>query len=400
MMKFRLFPKKKNCYLMHRDTPVLLFVYDENLSAITAISETIHPEHLPYGVSKGGIAHIPSLHHWLASRTIPENRSDYQGLMTRIGVENTVDLYRRNHGVSLSDTYWIQEKSELLRWKDVSPYRCDADYTGFLKAAFTKQNQTKQAGCTANNMTVGITPKAWVRENDAFLLYKGHSDPMLMDPVHHVTAGKIGQLLQCNALPCTLRMYEQDPVSVSRCFTSDTTDFVPFSRILSSYSTKAYRPVYDVLLDALKEHQIKDAAKKISDLFVLDYLMLKKDRSLSDIGVIVDAHTNRWLDIAPVFDFDSALACDEQVLRDDMIDRSRCIIFKAANMDFESMFPYIRFEDYDFSVLKELPREYGNMLVKVQKYSGCPNSRIEQQYILLYKRVLSMMRAAGKLRKE
>lgn len=385
---------------MHRDTPVLLFVYDENLSVITAISETIHPEHLPYGVSKGGIAHIPSLHLWLVSRMIPENRSDYQGLLRRIGIEDSVDLYRRNHGVSLTDTYWIQEKSELLRWKDVSPYRNTADYTGFLKAAFTKQLQTTDAGRTVNNMTTGITPKAWVMENDTFLLYKGHMDPYMMDPLHHVIAAKAGQLLSCNVTQSSIRLYEQEPVSVSPCFTSDSIDFVPFSRILSSFSTTAYRPTYRTILDVLREHNIKDGERKISDLFLLDYLMLKTDRSLSDIGVLVDAHNGRWIDIAPVSDFDNALACDREKITDDIIDHSRCTIFRASNMDFESMFPYIRFEDYDFSVLKQFPQIYGNLLVEYQKYTDCPNSRIEQQYVLLYKRILSLIRASKRFHKK
>ena len=55
----------------------------------------------------------------------------------------------------------------------------------------------------------------------------------------------------------------------------------------------------------------------------------------------------------------------------------------------------IDLDDYEFpKSLLEIPREYGNMLVRYQSVTGITDERIENAYTLLYKQLLKIRKLA------
>ena len=394
-MKLQLFQKKKEYVLMHRKTPVLLFTCDPLTLTVTSMIETYNPLHLPIGIRKGGRIQISLFQQWLKDRMIPESAIDLQKTLNALSVSDYRDLFFKAYGISLSDTYWFMEKGQHISWLAISPYHHSYDLSSFMAARFTGSPQPASAAISPSIMLDGNQKKAWLQENDPFLLYKGSDDPYHMDPIHHWLAGRIAELLDLHVCRYEVRTWQDEIVSVCPCFTKEHTDAVSVSSILSSISSRPYQLSIDSFIRALQDHQIKDAEKKISDMLLLDYLMMKPDRSLKDMAVEIDARNGQWLDMIPSYSYSHTLGSLIQEHQMEHYEHQAvCRLFNASSISFESMLPYIHFTDYDLSSLKKIPLEYGNKLVEYQQSTGMSNHRIELQYQLIYKRVRSVLKAA------
>lgn len=395
VMHMKLFRKKKEFVLMHRKTPVILFAYDSSSHEVTSIIETYNPMHLPIGIQKGGKIQITLFNRWMKERMIPETAYGLQETLSALSVSSRNDLLMKAYGISLCDTYWFVENGQHVNWMAVSPYHHDYDLSGFKKARFTGESQPASTAISPSIMLSGNQKKAWVKENGLFLLDKGSDDPYHMDPIHHWLAGRIAGLLDLHACRYELEIVEGQLISVSPCFTKEHTDAVTVQSVLSSVSSRPYQLSIDAYIHSLEEHGIKDVKKKISDMLLLDYLLLKPDRKLTDMAVEIDARNGQWLDPVPAYSFSHTLG---SLIPDADIENydhhATCNLFNASSLSFESLLPYIRFDDYDFSVLKQIPLEYGNQLVEYRELTGMNNHRIELQYQLIYNRIRSVFKAA------
>lgn len=389
-MKFNFFKKKKEYILMHGDREVLQFEYNNGFEKITEIK---HAEDLPLGTSKGGRASIKLLNEWYMDRVLPSSRYNAKHLCLTLSIESIEDLYLKDHGRSLSDTFWFKEKNEAVTWDEI--YCKPFDDKAFFQAQFTDHSVSKEALYTPNNMTSGSSPKAWIKENDSYSLFKGGTDPFQISTVNEWLSHEIGKILEIDVMPYRLDVYEHIPVSVSPCMCNDHTDFVNAQQILSFYnSSRAYQLQYNTYISILEKRGIRNVKKKLSDMFVLDYLLMNTNRKPSNMGVLINTSNNSWLDIMPVFDNGDSLSCrltDDQLK--DCEENSRYQLFNATDIFFDELFPFILFDQYDFTNLKSLPQLYGDELVKLQKYTHISDKRIEFQYTLFYKRILALMKA-------
>lgn len=389
-MKFNLFKKKKEYIFMHGDIEVLQFEYNNGFSKIT---EVMHAEDLPLGTSKAGRPSLKLLNEWYKERAIPVSRYNTEHLCSVLSIDSIADLYLKDHARSLSDTFWFKEKEETVTWNNV--YNQPFDDQAFFYAQFADKPVPESALYTPNNMTSGSSPKAWMKENDSCFLYKGATDLFQISTVNEWLSYEIGKILGIDVMPYRLDVYKDIPVSVSPCMCNNHTDFVNAQQILSFYnSTRAYQLQYNTYISILEKRGIRNAKKKLSDMFVVDYLLMNTNRKPSNMGILIDTSNNSWLNTMPIFDNGDSLACR---LQDDELKdcetKSRYQLFNATDIFFDELFPFILFEQYDFSKLKTLPQKYGDELVNLQKYTHISDKRIEFQYTLFYKRILALMKA-------
>ena len=54
----------------------------------------------------------------------------------------------------------------------------------------------------------------------------------------------------------------------------------------------------------------------------------------------------------------------------------------------------IDFKQYDFSTLQNIPREFGDELMKYKPITNISDERIESVYRLLYQQIIDLKRAA------
>lgn len=395
----KLFGKKNESYvLMHKDVPVLTAEYSPLQHEFKEVFEVIHEEHLPIGCRKHGELSLHRLNYWYIRRSIPGYRVSLSTLMQRLEVSHPMDLVEYTHAVSVSDTYWLKKESEDLTWKDVSFFSRSFDEYGFGCAMFATQADVDPltAKITPNSNTAGFHRKAWFHREDGLYLLKGGYPLYQMEPVNEWLAYTLGKALNLNVLPYETEIYENALVSVCPCMTDENTDLVTAEMILMDADASKDELQLDAYINALTKHGITDAKKKVSEQMLLDYILMNTDRHSQNMGILVDANTNSWIDTTPIFDTGTCLGClvgDEEIL--DEVRQHECTLLNRRHFDYDLLLQHIDLNDYSFpKSLLEIPRKYGNMLVKYQSLTGVSDERIENTYTLLYKQLLKIRKLA------
>ena len=396
----KLFGKKNSYVLMHKDIPVLKADYSEVQHEFKEVYEILNETHLPVGCRKHGELSLHRLNYWYIRRSIPGYRVGLSELMTRLEVSHPMDLVEYTHAVSVSDTYWLKKENEEVSWNDVSFFHRSFDQAGFGSAMFatTAHVNPDSARVTPNSNTAGFHRKAWFNRNYSFVLLKGGYPFHQMEPVNEWLAYTLGTALQMNVLQYHTEVYENALVSVCPCMTDENTDLVTAEMILMDCDASKDELQLDAYIDQLEKHGITDARKKVSQQLLLDYILMNTDRHAQNMGILVDANTNEWIDTTPIFDTGTCLAClveDSEILDD--IRQHECTLLNRRHFDYDLLLEHINLNDFSFpKSLLQIPREYGNMLVRYQSITGISDDRIENTYTLLYRQLLKIRKLAKK----
>lgn len=380
---------------MHKEVPVVQGTYSYTKHQFLK-AEVLEPSLLPVGVCPNGVFDLHALNHWFIWRGIPQYRVGLAQLEQNLDIESPLDLLEKSHALSLSDTYWIKETDSKLTFQKCNFFHRPFDQEDFGRAMFSSGGieDIKKARHTPNNTTCGYHRKAWFKQGNTHILRKGGSGSLQLEPINEWLAGCIASQLGLYAIPYNTEIYLNKIVSVCPRMTDENTDLVTAESILKDHSPMAEHPI-ESYIRILENHGISNARKVLSDQFVLDYLLLNFDRHTQNMGILVDANTNAYLSVAPVFDTGSGLGClvsDTEVLEEAHAETYK--LFNLKHLPYEYVFPYILWNQYDFSGLTKLPQLYGEKLVQYRSFNAITNQRIENTYVLFYKRILTLKKAA------
>ena len=105
--------------LMHKEIPVaeVRLPFEKNKLEVTALHQA---SHLPVGVSlRRGKVDTAALNDWWIDRFIPDTRSGLNEALSDFDLPDPYILLILNHGLSLSDYYWLAQKS-TLSWEQLN----------------------------------------------------------------------------------------------------------------------------------------------------------------------------------------------------------------------------------------------------------------------------------------
>ena len=118
-------------------------------------------------------------------------------------------------------------------------------------------------------------------------------------------------------------------------------------------------------------------------MVLLDYLLVNEDRHFNNFGIIRDANTLKWLDVAPIFDSGESL--------------NNFNIENVTNEEgrfFSEFWPFETFLDHIHNInrfnmrkLMWIPREFAKLLYRYQKVTGMTSEEIENKKKLLISRI-------------
>ena len=384
--------------LMHKDIPVLNADYSTKNHKFLEIHEMIDAKHLPVGCSPNGEFSLHALNHWFRWRGIPGYRVGLLQLQNRLQIDSPMELLDMEHALSVSDTYWLKANHEKITWAQVNFYQHSYDQSGFGKAMFSSLNSEFSSSVlhTPNNCTCGYHRKAWFKRNGTLYLLKGGSPFYQQEPVNEWLASRIAQELGLYAIPYTTETYENNIVSVCPNMCKGKMDLVTAEYVLSDTGAPEDVFQYSHYVKTLEAHGVPNVRKALSDQFLMDYLLMNTDRHTQNMGILVDANTNQWVGMAPVFDTGTGLGClveDDEILNEKHEKKRQ--LFNAKHFSHDTLLKFIDFKQYDFSSLQKIPQEYGNQLVKYQPLTNISDKRIEDAYTLLYKQILDLKHAAN-----
>ena len=179
------------------------------------------------------INNVISFHSWCASRLTPRDRTYAKEILNSIGAsQNVTDRERAQialsyHCLSLLDVFWVKEENETVRFEDINLYTHSLSNALVDIALRGHQMTVTNAHLLANDLsTGGCYPKAWVRKEEGFYLYKaGGQDAVERE----VLASKICRCFDCHQVLYEQGMFENEPVSISKIMTSQRYSLVTYA---------------------------------------------------------------------------------------------------------------------------------------------------------------------------
>lgn len=157
------------------------------------------------------------------------------------------------------------------------------------------QMAVTNAHLLANDLsTGGCYPKAWVRKDDGFYLYKdGGQDAVERE----VLASKICRCFDCHQVLYEQGMFENELVSISKIMTSQRYSLVTYAAYDVYCTNHDWNTLDKILeLDAHGYYMMN----------ILDYLVGNTDRRWENWGLLVDNETNKPVRLHDLMDFNRA----------------------------------------------------------------------------------------------
>ena len=247
------------------------------------------------------INNVISFHSWCASRLIPRDRTYAKEILNSIGAfQSVTDRERAQialsyHCLSLLDVFWVKGEKENIRFEDINLYTHSLGNTLVDVALRGHQMTVTNAHLLANDLsTGGCYPKAWVRKDDGFYLYKdGGQDAVERE----VLASKICRCFDCHQVLYEQGMFENEPVSISKIMTSQQYSLVTYAAYDVYCTNHDWNTLDKILeLDAHGYYMMN----------ILDYLVGNTDRHWENWGLLVDNETNQPIRLHDLMDFNRA----------------------------------------------------------------------------------------------
>ena len=247
------------------------------------------------------INNVTNFYYWCASRMLTLDRTYAKEILNSIGAsQNVTDRERAQialsyHCLSLLDVFWVKGEKENIRFEDINLYTHSLSNALVDIALRGHQMAVTNAHLLANDLsTGGCYPKAWVRKEEGFYLYKdGGQDAVERE----VLASKICRCFDCNQVLYEQGMFENEPVSISKIMTSQRYSLVTYAAYDVYCTNHDWNTLDKILeLDAHGYYMMN----------ILDYLVGNTDRHWENWGLLVDNETNQPIRLHDLMDFNRA----------------------------------------------------------------------------------------------
>ena len=121
------------------------------------------------------------------------------------------------------------------------------------------------------------------------------------EPYAEFYAYQVAEAMGLDAIPYNLSKYNGKLCSTCELFPSKEVSYVPASRVVTSGGINAVLEYYSNLGESFLE--------KLIDMFVFDAVICNTDRHFGNFGFLVDNHSNKIINNAPIFDNGLSLWC-------------------------------------------------------------------------------------------
>lgn len=327
-------------FLKHKNYTVLKFILDSNMH-VHRIVQVYDEERVPLSLKEYNVPITAKLlDEWISSRCIPVNRENINRILPKLGVYSTRMLITKWFFVSLTDQYWITPALADILWKDINLFQNDFldDFGEVLIGNTQRTNSMK----TPDTSLGGQLKKKWKIVKGIRTLIKDGSGESKQEVFNEVIASEICRRMGFEHV--TYRLFEEHKkvYCACDCFINENTEFVPAYDILGIIKNDPNISIYEHYIRELERHNLINVRKKVEDMLLLDFIMGNIDRHFNNFGIIRDAQTLKFIDIAPIFDTGSSLGSNKA----------------AAFFDVDKNDDIISFETDEFSQLELIRNRY------------------------------------------
>ena len=323
---------------------------------------------------------LVALNSWFKGRGIPAWRQNIEKLLEKLNVVSPTELLNKAYGLSLSDQYWIKGERQNLKWKDINFFMNDFEYKDYLDVSLnsnSRESSTRISLHSPNNTTDGMVKKGWIIDKDNNrVLVKGTYSISGLEPINEWLASRICKRLDLDYCNYTLDILRGQLVSKCKNFLTKDEEIISASDIMNLEKNDNVSD-YEKYVSILESYGIKDVKKKLSDMYIVDYLMLNTDRHMKNYGIIRNVKTLKWERVTPIFDTGTSLQSDVTLPYLDF-DNEEYKFFHSHNMTVNELVNYIKLEKYDLTKLDGLKDEYKEVLEKYSDIIELNPKRLEK----------------------
>ena len=307
-------------FLMLKNTQVLYF----NLPDFTV--EMLWEDLLPYFLRsnirrasetkaldmKDIMYNVQTVKSYLSSRMLSLSRDNAKKIYAAFqipqvdSIDNRVNICIKCRGVSIQDSYWIQEENESDTWESINIRQNKLKDIIDLSLGGFSPTITTSIICPELT-TKGLFRKGWVRMGDSLYLLKSDKTKDCVNTKMEVLASEI---LECFENKIDSVTYVSDmknmldgegQVSICKNFVGEEYSFVEAWEVMD-YCRR--------LNINYREYCMKHWGAEFAGIPVLDYIIVNTDRHTQNYGFMMNNDTGRIERLAPLFDFNCALVAD------------------------------------------------------------------------------------------
>lgn len=239
--------------------------------------------------------------YWCATRVLTPDRKYAKVLLNSIGASQaTTDRDRAKvalsyHCLTLTDLYWVRQQGEEVQFSGINLYENQLS-NAFVDISLRGREMTvENAHLIADDMsTSGVFPKAWIRRDGTFYLYKDEDERAVED---EILASRIARCFKVPQVLYEEELFEGKKISVCKLFTNQR------------YSI-ATREAFEIY--AVNHEMDPDAFIQSLDVYgwymmnLIDYLVGNTDRHWGNWGFLIDNQTHRPVRLHELMDFNQA----------------------------------------------------------------------------------------------
>lgn len=307
---------EKQLTLMNKDHRVLQVLYDDELHAMTKITDIYDLAYAPPAVlDNKGIPNRRTLNEWWLGRAIPASRRHLRNDFPYL--DDVRFLAEQSMGLSLSDRYWLTEDPGRQRWADVNffdnPFSEDL---GLITFGERQQSHDSSENLYSPNATLnGDLRKKWTIQQDRRILLKAGSGMFQQEPYNEAIASVLhGRLLkERDFVPYVL----QGRYCACPNMLLEDEELVPMYDIMRHHKKPGQLNDYQFCLELCQGLDIpKDKAMTyFEEMFSCDFILANSDRHYRNFGLIRNVETLEYTRMAPIYDTGSCLWHDKMELR-------------------------------------------------------------------------------------
>lgn len=250
------------------------------------------------------LKHFSDVPSWLCTRAIDSHRTNSRLLKKALRITEKDDLSTviAARGVTITDNYWIREKSSSLHYDDVkfdeSYFRHRASQSAARLALTGNPSAFNSLGAlnlraTPELTNIGSFEKCWKNKDGVWLLYKKASRREAFSEIF------ISRL--CEELGISCARYEKgDGCVITQDFTKGKYNFEPAFSFMGD--DEDYENTFN-RLNGIFPNAIPDFVRMI----FLDALVMNTDRHTGNFGLMRDRASGEIVGFSPLFDHNMAL---------------------------------------------------------------------------------------------
>lgn len=241
-------------------------------------------------------------------RRLTHNREYFDSFLSYFNIDKTEieNLILISKGLSLNDCYWIAEKGDKSRFKDINLYEnnFNKDISKLAFNGFGKKHFKTKFYLSPEFTLEGMIRKCYRKQNNQIVLYKGGTIGYInsgKEPYMEFYASQVADQLSLPHVSYELRKYSNSVCSVCKLFTSKKYGFVPMYRF---YMSNDYRKIA-TYINEINENFYED----FISMLIFDALIYNQDRHTGNFGFIIENKTNQIVSFAPIYDNGVSLFC-------------------------------------------------------------------------------------------